>query len=147
MARKKIDRLSENFNKKSPYYPTLTDAELWFDILNNIIFKRKLPAFDSISIRRLRGAVGQVVFEDQQKLTRKRKRKPRECHLELHYKMKSFNTFLEVLGHEMVHLLKYYMLEDNSCNHNIDFYKWRRVFGANGLKLTLTVDNETTNID
>ena len=41
MARRKIDRLAENFNKKFPYYPTLTDAELWFDILNNIIFKRK----------------------------------------------------------------------------------------------------------
>ena len=144
MARKKIDRLAENFNKKFPYYPTLTDAELWFDILNNIIFKRKLPSFDSISIRRLRGAVGQVLFNDQ---TEKRKKKPRECHLELHYKMKSFDTFLQVLGHEMVHLWQYYALEDNSCNHNIDFYKWRRVFGANGLKLTLTVDNETTNID
>ena len=34
---KKIDRLAENFNKKFPYYPTLTDAELWIDILNNII--------------------------------------------------------------------------------------------------------------
>lgn len=90
MARKKIDRLAENFNKKFPYYPTLTDAELWFDILNNIIFKRKLPSFDSISIRRLRGAVGQVVFNDQ---SEKRKKKPRECHLELHYKMKSFDTF------------------------------------------------------
>ena len=58
-----------------------------------------------------------------------------------------FNTFLEVLGHEMVHLWQYSILGDDNCNHNIDFYKWRRVFGANGLKLTLTVDNETTNID
>ena len=145
MARKKIDRLAENFNKKSPYYPTLTDAELWFDILNNIIFKRQLPPFDSIGIRRLRGAVGQVVFEDQKKY--KRKKPPRECHLELHYVMKSFNTFLEVLGHEMVHLWQYSILGDDNCNHNIDFYKWRRVFGANGLKLTLTIDNDTTNID
>jgi len=52
-----------------------------------------------------------------------------------------------VLGHEMVHLWQYYALEDNSCNHNIDFYKWRRTFGANGIKLTLTIDNDTTNID
>ena len=144
MARKKIERLSENFNGARPYYPTLTDAELWFDILNNIIFKRKLPPFDSISIRRMRGAVGQVVFNDQKE---KRKKKPRECHLELHYIMKDFKTFLTVLGHEMVHLWQYHMLEDNSCNHNIDFYKWRRVFGANGLKLTLTIDNDTNSID
>ena len=85
-----------------------------------------------------------MIFNDQQE---KRKKKPRECHLELHYIMKDFKTFLTVLGHEMVHLWQYHMLEDNSCNHNIDFYKWRRVFGANGLKLTLTIDNDTTTID
>lgn len=135
MARKKLDRLSENFNGAKPYYPTLTDTELWFDILNNLIFKRKLPSFDSIEIRRLHATVGAVVFN-------KKKRKKSECHLQLHYIMKDFKTFLTVLGHEMVHLWQFYFLKDNSCNHNIEFYKWRRVFGANGLKLTLTINND-----
>lgn len=135
MARRKLDRLSENYNNGKPYYPTLTDGELWFDILNNIIFKRKLPPFDSIGIRRLRDAVGQVIIEDD-------KTKKVECHLELHYVMKDFRTFLEVLGHEMVHLWQYTQLADSTCNHNVEFYKWKRVFGANGLRLTLTVDND-----
>ena len=58
-----------------------------------------------------------------------------------------FQTFLEVMGHEMVHLWQYTQLSDSTCNHNTEFYKWKRVFGQNGLRLTLTVDNEPTRID
>tara|TARA_Y100000031_G_scaffold66280_1_gene74108 strand:- start:750 stop:1184 length:435 start_codon:yes stop_codon:yes gene_type:complete len=137
--RRKLDRLAENYFKRKPYRTTLADCELWFDILNNIIFKRSLPAFDSITIRRMRSAVGQVIITDKEKNV--------ECHLEMNTSMKNFQTFLEVLGHEMVHLWQYTKLSDSTCNHNIEFYKWKRVFGQNGLRLTLTIDNEPTRID
>ena len=137
--RRKLDRLAENYFKKKPYKTTLADCELWFDILNNIIFKRSLPAFDSITIRRMRSAVGQVIITDKEKKV--------ECHLEMNTSMKDFQTFLEVLGHEMVHLWQYTQLSDSTCNHNTEFYKWKRVFASNGLRLTLTVDNEPTRID
>ena len=137
--RRKLDRLAENYFKKKPYKTTLADCELWFDILNNIIFKRSLPAFDSITVRRMRSAVGQVIITDKNKKV--------ECHLEMNTSMKDFQTFLEVMGHEMVHLWQYTQLSDSTCNHNTEFYKWKRVFASNGLRLTLTVDNEPTRID
>ncbi len=138
--RRKLDRLAENFSNKKPYYVTLTDAELWFDILNNIIFKRKLPPFDTIEIKRLRDCVGAVLLEDS-------KKKKQESHLQLHYVMKDFKTFLEVLGHEMVHHWQYWFIKDSTCDHNADFYSWRRRFSANGLKLTLRIDNDRRSID
>ena len=137
--RRKLDRLAENYFKKKPYKTTLADCELWFDILNNIIFKRGLPVFDSVTIRKMRSAVGQVIITDKEKKV--------ECHLEMNTNYKDFQTFLEVMGHEMVHLWQYTQLSDSTCNHNTEFYKWKRVFGQNGLRLTLTVDNEPTRID
>lgn len=129
---KKLSKLIEVYHT-GVYKTKLTDINLWFDILNNMIFNNRVPAYRYHHIQKMRDCVGCVIYEDNDQ---------EEKWMDLYVlpKYKSFQTFVEVLGHEMVHAYQYWIAKD-SCNHNQEFYRWKSKFRSNGLKLSLTVDN------
>ena len=129
---KKLNKLIQAYHNGS-YRTKYTDIQLWFDILNNIIFNNRIPEYRYYHIQRMRDCCGCVIFEDKE---------DREKWMDLYVlpKYKDFKTFVEVLGHEMVHAYQYWIAKD-SCNHNQEFYRWRGKFSSNGLKLSLTIDN------
>jgi len=129
---KKLSKLIEVYHSGT-YKTKLTDINLWFDILNNIIFNNRVPSYRYHHIQKMRDCVGCVIYEDNDQS---------EKWMDLYVlpKYKSFQTFVEVLGHEMVHAYQYWIAKD-SCNHNQEFYRWKSKFRSNGLKLSLTVDN------
>lgn len=129
---KKLEKLISAYHV-GPYKTKITDLNLWFDILNNIIFSNRLPEFRYYHVQRMRDCVGCVIYEDKQ-------RKDKWIDLYILPKYKDFKTFVEVLGHEMVHAYQYWITKD-SCNHNENFYRWRNKFRTAGLKLSLSVDN------
>jgi len=129
---KKLNKLIEVYHS-GPYRVKYTDLNLWFDILNNMLFQNRVPPFRFFHIQRMRDCVGCVVYEDKPK-------KDRWMDLYVLPKYKDFNTFIEVLAHEMVHAYQYWITKD-SCNHNENFYSWRSKFRSAGIKLSLTVDN------
>ena len=129
---KKLSKLIEVYHT-STYKTKLTDINLWFDILNNMIFNNRVPPYRYHHIQKMRDCVGCVIYENNDQ---------EEKWMDLYVlpTYKSFQTFVEVLGHEMVHAYQYWIAKD-SCNHNQEFYRWRSKFRSNGLKLSLTVDN------
>ena len=132
MAKKIIDII--NVYHTGPYRTKYKDIELWFDIINNCIFNRKIKDFRYYHIQRMRDCCGCVIYEDKT-------HKEKWIDLYLLPKYKDFQTFVEVLAHEMVHAYQYWILKDSSCNHNQEFYRWRNKFRSHGLKLSLTIDN------
>lgn len=129
---KKLEKLI-NVYHTGAYKTKMSDLHLWFDILNNLIFNNRIPAFRYNHIQRMRDCVGCVIMEDES-------RDSKWMDLYVLPKYKDFKTFVEVLAHEMVHAYQYWIIKD-SCNHNENFYRWRSKFRSAGIKLSLTVDN------
>jgi len=127
----KLSKLVNAFHTGS-YRTKYTDIVLWFDILNNIIFSRRLIDFRYFHIQKMRDACGMVILGDKDE---------KWVDLYMLPKYKDFQTFIEVLAHEMVHAYQYWILKDNTCNHNQEFYRWRSKFRSCGLKLSLYIDN------
>lgn len=130
---KKLSKLIEVFHK-GQYKTKMTDINLWFDILNNMIFNNRVPPYRYYHIQKMNDCVGCVIYEHQES---------KQPWMDLYVlpKYKDLKTFVEVLGHEMVHAYQYWILKDSSCNHNQEFYRWRNKFRSHGLKLGLTIDN------
>jgi hypothetical protein len=129
---KKLEKLI-NVYHPGAYKTKMSDLDLWFDILNNLIFNNRIPAFRYNHIQSMRDCVGCVIMEDES-------RDSKWMDLYVLPKYKDFKTFVEVLAHEMVHAYQYWIIKD-SCNHNENFYRWRSKFRSAGIKLSLTVDN------
>lgn len=130
---KKLNKLIEAYHT-GVYKTKFTDIQLWIDILNNAIFSRRVPGFRYYHIQKMHDACGMVLLGDKND-------KEKWVDLYMLPKYKNFKTFVEVLAHEMVHAYQYWILKDNSCNHNQEFYRWKSIFSSKGLKLSLTVDN------
>jgi len=129
---KKLQKLIEAYHSGT-YKTKMTDITLWFDILNNFIFNNRVPYYRYHHVKKMNDCVGCVIYEH---------REHKEPWMDLYVlpKYKDFKTFVEVLGHEMVHAYQYWIAKD-TCNHNQEFYRWRSKFTSAGLKLSLTIDN------
>lgn len=130
---KKLKKLITTYHTGT-YKTKFSDIQLWFDIVNNVIFNRRVPDFRYYHIQKMRDACGMVILGDK-------KEKDKWIDLYMLPNYRDFKTFVEVLGHEMVHAYQYWIVKDNSCNHNHEFYRWKTKFRSNGLTLSLTVDN------
>ncbi len=96
----------------------------WFTHLNKTIFNNELPKFNKIDIKlRYKVHAHCIYFSKAKGLV----------HLEINPRFKDFETFLNVLGHEMVHM--YQFLNGDTGNHNKLFYSFRPLFEANNMRL------------
>lgn len=107
------------------FHPKVRDVKIWFSKLNKQIFNNKLPEVDLIEIRRRYKVHAECV---------------QTCDGEsVHFafimnnKFDTFEQFLEILGHEMVHL--YQFNKGYSFKHNKVFFSFRDKFKKNGLRL------------
>ena len=126
MARKtKLAKLLES-EETYEYETTLRDAKEWFNILNRLLFKNKLPPFDVIDIRWRRTAHAWYDYDDTRPGYGTTK-----LLLSKRYKSKQF--FVEVLAHEMVHHYQY--IYNETVGHGSSFLKWRGKFNKKGLNL------------
>ncbi len=113
--------------KKVPYYPTETDTEIWFGIINHYIFDNQLTPFGKIVIKRIRGRWADVLHDDPVKIDR--------IELHMHMKFTDKLLFVNALAHEMVHKWQLEINQDSGW-HNKHFFSWRQKFNENGLNLS-----------
>jgi len=117
----------------------------WFHILNRSLFENKLKPLPII-VRRLRGCMGMLNIDWDNRLTRAGKWDQSKLpfhnptfryEMILNYRYKTWRDFLETLAHEMVHQYQVEVIKDPYSNHNANFYAWREKFARYKLKLCL----------
>lgn len=100
----------------------------WFDHYNAALFENKLPNFDDIKIKRIHGALGQVVYTTY-------KTREQKFVLEMLPRYETKKMFLETLVHEMIHLYQM-KIKNDTGNHNKLFFGFRKKLNFLGLRLS-----------
>lgn len=114
----KLVRTLNDNPQKVRHVPTIAETKLWFRIINREIFDNALGDFEHIEIRRRHGAWGECIgYIEKDK---------RWCHLSLNHYMISKKHFINVVGHEMVHL--YQWTVGHEMNHGQSFFEWKPKF-------------------
>jgi len=107
-------------------YRVTNDAvKYWFNIFNEEIFNNELPKFNTIQIRPFVKNWAMCIEDTDTPVTKYK--------LSINIEFPSFQLFLNVLSHEMVHL--YQFVNGDEATHNRMFYSWVRRLKANGLDL------------
>lgn len=119
--------------EKGPYRPRIKDVRLWFSVINEIVFKGKLPKFRYITIADKKGQF--AACESQEDVETGK----RWCNLELNEEFRSFSFFLAVLAHEMVHAYQYTIL-GRPMSHGKYFWMWKKTFNKHKLPLLIRYD-------
>ena len=136
MSEKKYRSLLKKLlnEKEETYLTTKSDCDIWFDVLNCIIFNNSLPRITEIEISQRRGYdayyIGYSIFAID---TNKELRKVSTLKMNIRYKSKLF--FVNILGHEMVHHSLFMSNYKNFHAHGKKFMEWKQAFNDNGLIL------------
>jgi len=109
-----------------PYETTLRDCREWFEVINNELFKGKLPPVDEIDIRWRRGTHAYYEYAIKPKCKN-------HTSIKMNKRYSSKQMFVEILAHEMVHHWQYVMGHNDS--HGKSFNSWKGPFGRKGLVL------------
>ena len=126
--KKHMDKVLNRPSTQEPYYTNMHGINSWYDHYNAMLFDNKLPYFDEIKIKRIHGALGQVVYTTY-------KTKERMYVLEMLPKYPTKKMFLETLVHEMIHLYQM-KIKNNTGNHNKLFYSFKSKLNFLGLELS-----------
>ena len=100
-------------------------VQIWFNIINKVLFKNSLPKFCEINI---------VNSDEYQAMC--------ECSDDGYYKLlicesfKNKKNFVEIMSHEMIHL--YEWIEYGRMTHGKNFFAWKQKMEKYGLKLYRT---------
>ena len=112
----------------TPYRVTNDAVKYWFRIINHVIWKDQLPMFNTIQIRPfVRNWAMCIEDSDDPDSTKYR--------LAIDIEFPSFQLFLNVLAHEMVHLYQF-IDKDDGEHHGESFWAWEYVLRENGLILS-----------
>ncbi len=114
---------------------TIERVIFWFNIFNWLIFDNVLDIFDEIHIKRARGYYGMCCLYEYEI----------DCSKELWYSYElvihdnlTLSTFLNTLGHEMVHLYQSQYLKSHEMlepEEDKIFYKFEEEFNKMGLSI------------
>ncbi len=126
--KRKLQKVLGRPSAGNTYYTTMYGINWWYETYNYSLFDNRLPKFDDIKIKRIHGAIGQVVNYDYET-------KETKYHLEMLPKYSTKRVFLETLVHEMIHLYQMKVREDTG-NHNKLFYSFRPKLQFLGLELS-----------
>lgn len=120
------ERVAQSLQRpRLPFQPQKKEVLYWFDVINTHIFENKLKFFDQVTISPLKEHWAYVNYN--------KKKSSRKLHL--HDRFPNLSFFLDILGHEMVHLWQLTQLKDNKGKHDKSFYLWKDKFKKYGLKL------------
>lgn len=128
-VKKHIENVLLRPSTQQPYITNMHGISDWFDHYNTALFGGNLPNFDDIKIKRIHGALGQVVF------TQYKTKRPQKFVLEMLPRYETKKMFLETLVHEMIHLYQMKVINDTG-NHNKHFFAFRKKLNFLGLNLT-----------
>jgi hypothetical protein len=114
------------------FMPEIADVEKWFDVLNAVVFKKKLKRrFGHIEIRRRHNVWGEYVGEKTDERI--------SCTLKMTNKFPSKKFFVQILAHEMIHHYQFNCEKPpfsfSQVSHGKSFWKWKPVFKKHGLNL------------
>lgn len=112
-----------------PYRVTNDAVKYWFRIINHEIWQDQLPMFNTIQIRPFVKNWAMCI-EDSDNPEKIRYK------LAIDHVFPSFQLFLDVLAHEMVHL--YQFVEDDDTEHGDSFWEWEYILAEHGLTLSQT---------
>lgn len=118
-----------------PFYPTKHSVTRWFNILNDVLFDNKLIPFYNIEIRRRHSCVAEIeIIEDWDGY--------RYSNLSIHNKFSNIQSFINTLGHEMVHHYEFInsYKENHNPVHNKNFFSWKPKFEELNLQLAYAYD-------
>jgi len=131
MTKKQVTMVLASSNMHTtPFCPTIADCNLWFNLLNHLMFEGTLPKFRKITVRRLRSTFAWC--EGMETPIRHRK----YTLLVMNNKFKSFGAFYAILAHEMVHSHEFH--ERNVIAHGPYFYSHKEMLREYGIKLAAT---------
>lgn len=124
-------------NGNKSYKPNVRDIRIWFNVLNELIFKNKVHKFRYINIKYVRGqcaaCLGEVDADNNP-----------WCWIEINPRFRNFETFLGVLAHEMVH--SYEFIIDKNVKqfpmHGPSFFKWKEKIEENGIPFSAAFYNK-----
>jgi hypothetical protein len=127
ICREKLIKLVKK-SKPGKYEPTIADVLYWYDNFNAHIFNGELPKLHTIALRSRPGFWGMSVCDID------RRNNKVHNNLLLNNKFESFKEFLEVIGHESIHLWEF--KESGNMTHGIKFWKWAPKFKSLGLTIS-----------
>jgi hypothetical protein len=114
-------KIKRAVDKSLPVEVTERRVQIWFNIINTVIFKNELPKFTEIQITNCKQYHAMCECEgDQYKLS-------------INSAFESKKRFLEVMVHEMIHLYDWVNYEQ--MNHGKLFFSWREKTKKYGLDL------------
>jgi hypothetical protein len=132
--------MSVIFSKKE-YIATHKKVLYWFRVLNNSIFSNLVHYPKEVKIYN----IGDDAFGYCKVGGYENEKSPKYWSLHLSKKYPQFITFLEVLGHEMVHAYDYWYNTKNYfksvAGHTQDFFSWKPHFDEVGLMLSAKIYN------
>lgn len=112
----------------TPYRVTNDAVKYWFRIINHEVWNDRLPMFNTIQIRPfVRNWAMCIEDTDDPSHTKYR--------LAIDIEFPSFQLFLNVLAHEMVHLYQF-MQKDDGEHHGDSFWAWEFPLKEHGLLLS-----------
>ena len=120
-------RIRELRYDKIKFRPSVSDIEEWFIILNQQIFDDKLKIFTEIHIGKPKQVYALFYYWPSKNDSEKENR----LHITQVFTSKRF--FVEILGHEMIHLFQYQYNEP--IGHGASFKVWYDNFNLKGLNL------------
>ena len=109
----------------SPFRVTNDSVKYWFRILNHEIWQDALPMFDTIQIRPFVKNWAMCIEDTDKPQTKYR--------LAINIEFPTFDLFVNVLAHEMIHLYQFINCQDGE--HDESFWVWQFKFIEHGLKL------------
>jgi hypothetical protein len=111
------------------YRVTNDTVKYWFRIFNQEIWKDQLPMFNTIQIRPFVKNWAMCIEDtDRPEETKYR--------LAINIEFPSFQLFLNVLAHEMVHLYQFTQHDESEQHHGDTFWEWEHILKAHGLTLS-----------
>jgi len=125
---------------KNPYFTTNRKILYWFRVLNHNIFSHLVHYPKEIKIYH----IGDEAFGYCQAVKKNENDTiPKYWNLCMSKKYPQFITFLEVLGHEMVHAYDYWYNTKrylkSIAGHTNEFFSWKPYFDAVGLMLSAKI--------
>lgn len=109
------------------FSPTQDDVVEWFSLLNEYIFDDELPDFNKVIISRRHKVHAECILEDVTVDG------DMIIHLSINHRFKDLREFVNIVGHEMVHMFQF--LNGDTGKHNKMFYSFQERFKQNNLRL------------
>lgn len=124
-------------HEEGEYEPTIKDVRKWFDILNAVIFDGRVPKFSKIRIKNVSGQIAAACpMHDHSN------QESRFCNLEIHSKFRSFQFFITILAHEMVHSYQWLVERRSQMSHGPSFFSWRARLAEHHIPLHIKYDTK-----